>query len=66
MFEDYVLADTDSAVWGALSDAEIVALDHNNTESDEGDSEELNPVALSEAKVSLNKLRITHFFDKKY
>ncbi|GFU64341.1 hypothetical protein TNCV_1634751 [Trichonephila clavipes] len=33
--EDYVLVDTDIAVWGALSDAEIVALDHNNTESDE-------------------------------
>ncbi|GFU18655.1 HTH CENPB-type domain-containing protein [Trichonephila clavipes] len=34
-FDDYVLVDTDIAVWGALSDAEIVALDHNNTESDE-------------------------------
>ncbi|GFW60514.1 tigger transposable element-derived protein 6 [Trichonephila clavipes] len=56
-FQDYVLVDTDIAIWGALSDAEIVALDHNNTESDEGDSEELTPVTLSEAKVSLNKLR---------
>ncbi|GFW63468.1 uncharacterized protein TNCV_401341 [Trichonephila clavipes] len=56
-FDDYVLVDTDIAAWGALSDAEIVALDHNNTESDEGDSEELTPVTLSEAKVSLNKLR---------
>ncbi|GFU82494.1 hypothetical protein TNCV_433381 [Trichonephila clavipes] len=33
--DDLVLVDTDVAVWGALSDAEIVALDHNNTESDE-------------------------------
>ncbi|GFT21764.1 hypothetical protein TNCV_2970091 [Trichonephila clavipes] len=48
--------DTDIAVWGALSDAEIV-LDYNNTESDEDESEELTPVTLSEAKVSLNKLR---------
>ncbi|GFU33345.1 tigger transposable element-derived protein 6 [Trichonephila clavipes] len=56
-FDDYVLVDTDIAVWGALSDAEIVALDHNNTESDEDESEELTPVTLSEAKVSLNKLR---------
>ncbi|GFV98178.1 tigger transposable element-derived protein 6 [Trichonephila clavipes] len=56
-FDDYVLVDTDIAVWGALSDAEIVALDHNNTESDEDESEELTPVILSEAEVSLNKLR---------
>ncbi|GFV92192.1 hypothetical protein TNCV_1896281 [Trichonephila clavipes] len=56
-FDDYVLVDTDIALWGALSDAEIVALDHNNTESDEDESEELTPVTLSEAKVSLNKLR---------
>ncbi|GFW25044.1 tigger transposable element-derived protein 6 [Trichonephila clavipes] len=56
-FDDYVLVDTDIAVWGALSDAEIVALDHNNTECDEDESEELTPVTLSEAKVSLNKLR---------
>ncbi|GFW36583.1 transposable element Tcb2 transposase [Trichonephila clavipes] len=48
-FDDYVLLDTDIAVWGALSDAEIVALDHNNTESDEDESEELTPVTLSEA-----------------
>ncbi|GFU91956.1 uncharacterized protein TNCV_3765811 [Trichonephila clavipes] len=56
-FDDYVLVDTDIAVWGALSDAEIVALNHNNTESDEDESEELTPVTLSEAKVSLNNLR---------
>ncbi|GFY25222.1 tigger transposable element-derived protein 4 [Trichonephila clavipes] len=56
-FDYYVLVDTDIAVWGALSDAEIVALDHNNTESDEDESEDLYPVILSEAKVSLNKLR---------
>ncbi|GFT36275.1 hypothetical protein TNCV_3464491 [Trichonephila clavipes] len=48
-FDDYVLVDTDIAVWGALSDAEIVALDYNNTESDEDESEELTPVTLSEA-----------------
>ncbi|GFY29035.1 tigger transposable element-derived protein 6 [Trichonephila clavipes] len=54
-FDDYVLVDTNIAVWGALSDAEIVALDHNNTESDEDESE-LTPVTLSEAKVSLKKL----------
>ncbi|GFV93848.1 tigger transposable element-derived protein 6 [Trichonephila clavipes] len=57
-FDDYVLVDTDIAVWGALSDAEIVALDHNNTESNEDESEELTPVTLSKAKVSINKLRI--------
>ncbi|GFS79938.1 tigger transposable element-derived protein 6 [Trichonephila clavipes] len=56
-FDDYVLVDMDITVWGALSDTEIVALDHNNTESDEDESEELTPVSLSEAKVSLNKLR---------
>ncbi|GFT11969.1 tigger transposable element-derived protein 6 [Trichonephila clavipes] len=56
-FDDYVLVDTGIAVWGALSDAEIMVLDHNNTESDEDESEELTPVTLSEAKVSLNKLR---------
>ncbi|GFY28516.1 tigger transposable element-derived protein 6 [Trichonephila clavipes] len=56
-FDDYVLVNMDIAVWGALSDAEIVALDHNNTESDEDESEKLTPVTLSEAKVSLNKLR---------
>ncbi|GFV35064.1 hypothetical protein TNCV_1508321 [Trichonephila clavipes] len=56
-FDDYVLVDTDIAVWGALSDAEIVALDHNNTERDEDESEELTPITLSESKVSLNKLR---------
>ncbi|GFU01881.1 tigger transposable element-derived protein 6 [Trichonephila clavipes] len=55
-FDDYVLVDTDIAVWGALSDAEIVALDHNNTESDEDESKELTPVTLLEAKVSQNKL----------
>ncbi|GFU94284.1 hypothetical protein TNCV_2042831, partial [Trichonephila clavipes] len=54
-FDDYVLVDTDIAVWGVLSDAEIVALDYNNTESDEDELEELTPVTLSEAKVSLNK-----------
>ncbi|GFT07877.1 tigger transposable element-derived protein 6 [Trichonephila clavipes] len=62
-FDDYMLVDTDIAVWGALSDAEIVALDPNNTESDEDESEELTPATLSEAKVSLNKLR--NFFPSK-
>ncbi|GFY22848.1 tigger transposable element-derived protein 6 [Trichonephila clavipes] len=56
-FDDYVLVDTDIAVWGALSVAEIVALEHNNTKNDVDESEELTPVTLSEAKVSLNKLR---------
>ncbi|GFY35453.1 tigger transposable element-derived protein 6 [Trichonephila clavipes] len=46
-FDDYVLVNTDIAVWGALSGAEIGALDHNNTESDEDESEELTPVTLS-------------------
>ncbi|GFT58374.1 retrovirus-related Pol polyprotein from transposon 412 [Trichonephila clavipes] len=41
--DDYVLVDTDIAVWGALSDAEIVALEHNNTENDEDESQELTP-----------------------
>ncbi|GFX07528.1 hypothetical protein TNCV_5092401 [Trichonephila clavipes] len=45
-FDDYVLVDTDINVWGALYDSEIVALDHNNTESDEDESEELTPVTL--------------------
>ncbi|GFT39854.1 hypothetical protein TNCV_620581 [Trichonephila clavipes] len=58
MFDDYVLV-AEIVVWGALSDAEIVALKHNNTESDEDESEELTSVTLSEAKVSLNKLRNT-------
>ncbi|GFT75615.1 hypothetical protein TNCV_1135781 [Trichonephila clavipes] len=48
-FDDYVLVDMDIALWGALSDTEIVALDHNNTESDEDESKELTPVTLSEA-----------------
>ncbi|GFW83105.1 hypothetical protein TNCV_3236531 [Trichonephila clavipes] len=34
-FDNYVLVDTNIVVWGALSDAEIVALHHKNTESDE-------------------------------
>ncbi|GFW56393.1 hypothetical protein TNCV_2089001 [Trichonephila clavipes] len=42
-FDDYVLVDTDIAVWRALSDAEIVALVHNNTESDEDVLKELTP-----------------------
>ncbi|GFV61987.1 hypothetical protein TNCV_4107901 [Trichonephila clavipes] len=56
-FDDYVLVDTDIAVWRALSEVEIVASDRNNTESDEDESDELTPVSLSEAKVSLNKPR---------
>ncbi|GFX17270.1 tigger transposable element-derived protein 6 [Trichonephila clavipes] len=56
-FDDYVLVETGISVWRALSDAEIVALEHNNTEKDEDELEELTPVTLSEAKVSLNKLR---------
>ncbi|GFU61146.1 hypothetical protein TNCV_764061 [Trichonephila clavipes] len=45
-FDDFLLVVTYIAVWGALSDAEIVALDHNNTESDEDESEELTPVTV--------------------
>ncbi|GFS74847.1 hypothetical protein TNCV_1395411 [Trichonephila clavipes] len=56
------LVDTDIAVWGALSDAEIAALDYNNTESDEDESEELTPVTLSEAKVSLSLNKLRNFF----
>ncbi|GFW83119.1 transposable element Tcb2 transposase [Trichonephila clavipes] len=56
-FDNYVLVDTNIVVWGTLSDAEIVALYHKNKESDEDEFEELTPVTLSEAKVSLNKLR---------
>ncbi|GFX80551.1 hypothetical protein TNCV_3929591 [Trichonephila clavipes] len=48
-FDDYVLVDTGIALWGALSDAEIVTLEHNNTGSNEDESEELTPVTLSEA-----------------
>ncbi|GFV56099.1 hypothetical protein TNCV_935531 [Trichonephila clavipes] len=48
-FDDYVLVDMDIAVWGVLSDGEIVALDHNNTESDEDKLEELTPVTLLKA-----------------
>ncbi|GFU40220.1 tigger transposable element-derived protein 6 [Trichonephila clavipes] len=51
-FDDYMLVDTDIVVWETLSDAEIVALDDKNTESDEDESEELTPATLSEAKVS--------------
>ncbi|GFT03604.1 hypothetical protein TNCV_3135751 [Trichonephila clavipes] len=47
-FDDYVLVDTVIAVWGALSDAKIVALDQINTESDEDEYEVLTPVTLSE------------------
>ncbi|GFR10962.1 hypothetical protein TNCT_35741 [Trichonephila clavata] len=47
--DDYVQVDTDITEWGTLSDAEIVALDHNNTESD--DKSELTPITLTEAKV---------------
>ncbi|GFR00283.1 hypothetical protein TNCT_576051 [Trichonephila clavata] len=57
-FDDYVLVDTDIAVWGALSDAEIVALDHNNTESDEDESEELTPV--TQIKSSLIKTKVQY------
>ncbi|GFU35936.1 hypothetical protein TNCV_4030351 [Trichonephila clavipes] len=48
-FDDYMLVGMDIAVWGAVSNAEIVALNHNNTESDEDESEELTPVTLPEA-----------------
>ncbi|GFW43797.1 uncharacterized protein TNCV_4771461 [Trichonephila clavipes] len=57
-FVDYVLVDTDIAVWRALSDAEIVTLDHNNTESDEDESKELTPVTLSEASVTKQTMQL--------
>ncbi|GFV60915.1 tigger transposable element-derived protein 6 [Trichonephila clavipes] len=57
---DYVLVDTDIALWGALSDAEIVALDHNNTESDEDESEELTPITKYFNKRSLH--RVPYYF----
>ncbi|GFS50460.1 hypothetical protein TNCV_3196871 [Trichonephila clavipes] len=56
MFVNYLLIDTDIAVWGTLSDTEIVSLDHNNEENEEDESEELTPITQTEAKVSLNKL----------
>ncbi|GFW43118.1 hypothetical protein TNCV_1475131 [Trichonephila clavipes] len=48
-FDDDVLVDTDIAERGTLFDAEVVTLDHNNTENDEDESEELTLVILSEA-----------------
>ncbi|GFS72439.1 motile sperm domain-containing protein 2 [Trichonephila clavipes] len=57
MCDDYVLVDTDNAVWGALSDAEIVVWDHNNTESDEDESEELTPVHFSHNPESLSDIK---------
>ncbi|GFX44923.1 DDE_3 domain-containing protein [Trichonephila clavipes] len=38
-FDDYMQVGMNIAVWETLSDAEIVALGHNNTESDEDESE---------------------------
>ncbi|GFX00690.1 hypothetical protein TNCV_4576571 [Trichonephila clavipes] len=38
-FDDYVLVGTDITIWGALSDAEIVALDHNIKENDADESD---------------------------
>ncbi|GFS96738.1 hypothetical protein TNCV_4754291 [Trichonephila clavipes] len=48
-FDDYVQVETDIAVWGTLSDAEILVLDHNNTGSVEDESDELTPITLTEA-----------------
>ncbi|GFX35805.1 hypothetical protein TNCV_745981 [Trichonephila clavipes] len=39
-FDDYVLVDTDVAVWEVLSDAVIGALNPSNTESDGDESED--------------------------
>ncbi|GFX79632.1 hypothetical protein TNCV_826201 [Trichonephila clavipes] len=50
LFDDYAQVDTDIVIWGTLFDAESVALDHNNTESQEIKSEELTPINLIEAK----------------
>ncbi|GFU64698.1 hypothetical protein TNCV_876201 [Trichonephila clavipes] len=45
------------AVWRTLSDAKIVALDRNNTESDEDESEELTPITMTETKEAGRKTR---------
>ncbi|GFT77106.1 hypothetical protein TNCV_1099781 [Trichonephila clavipes] len=51
--DNYVQVDTTITIWRALS----VALDHNNSESDEDESEKLTPITLTQAKEPLNKLR---------
>ncbi|GFY32320.1 hypothetical protein TNCV_3558281 [Trichonephila clavipes] len=56
-FDDDVQVNMYVTVLRTLSDVEIVTLDHNNTENDEDKSEQLTPITLTEAKVSLNKLR---------
>ncbi|GFW29791.1 transposable element Tcb2 transposase [Trichonephila clavipes] len=48
-FDDYKQINPDIAVWRILSDAEIGALDHSNTENDEDELEELTPITLTEA-----------------
>ncbi|GFY24810.1 hypothetical protein TNCV_2690011 [Trichonephila clavipes] len=40
--------DTDIVVWEILSEGEIMALDHNKTERDQDESEELTPITLTE------------------
>ncbi|GFQ85894.1 hypothetical protein TNCT_272421 [Trichonephila clavata] len=47
---------TRTLLYGELSDAEIVALNHNNTESDEDESEELTPDIKETYLVSRNAL----------
>ncbi|GFV44081.1 transposable element Tcb2 transposase [Trichonephila clavipes] len=51
----------DIAVWGALSDAEIVALDDNNTESDEDELEELTPVDMRIRRVLKQYKQLSQF-----
>ncbi|GFV35521.1 hypothetical protein TNCV_3205521 [Trichonephila clavipes] len=48
-FDDCAQVDTDIAVRRTLFDAEIVALDHNNTLSQEDESEELTPINMTKA-----------------
>ncbi|GFW56679.1 uncharacterized protein TNCV_4067591 [Trichonephila clavipes] len=54
-FEDYVLVDTDIAVWGALSDAEIVVLDHNNTEMKTSTTQTSPPTTNTRPNTSTSK-----------
>ncbi|GFX97764.1 craniofacial development protein 2 [Trichonephila clavipes] len=51
--------DTDITVWEIPSEAEIKALYHNSTKNDDDESEELNPITLTKARESLNKIAKT-------
>ncbi|KAL5239329.1 hypothetical protein ACI65C_006739 [Semiaphis heraclei] len=56
-FTDYVNVDEDVAVWGVLSDAEILENTLSIDEDDEDDTSPLPLVTLKEASSSLEKLR---------